>query len=257
MARPTGRRGSALILEGPAVATMPPLIEAHAGLAMSRPKNDQPSVSFHGSEIILRPWEHGDAARLKAAFSDKQIQRWCLHRLATIPEGRAWIDSWHKRWRQRRGASWAIVDRKRPDLALGQIGFRSLYLADGLAEVSCWVMPKARRRHLGTEATRMLADWAFDELGLERLEIVHSTHNPASCPVALRAGFQIEGIKRHLQLHLDGFHDMCLHSRISSDDGEPIVAAEPVAQKVAEPTLSVVLRSGVSWCRRRLGIRGR
>jgi RimJ/RimL family protein N-acetyltransferase len=73
----------------------------------------------------------------------------------------------------------------------------------------------------------MLADWAFDTLGLERLEIVHSTQNEASCPVALRAGFQKEGIKRHLQIHADGFHDMCLHSRLKDDDGEPILPDPP------------------------------
>ena len=103
------------------------------------------------------------------------------------------------------------------------MAFRSLYLADGLAELSCWVMPNARHRHLATEATRALTEWAFDTLGLVRLEIVHSTQNSSSCSVALRAGFRKEGVLRHLQRHADGFHDMCLHSRIKKDDGRPIV----------------------------------
>jgi ribosomal-protein-alanine N-acetyltransferase len=207
---------------------MPSLVEPFATLPMSRPKNDQPSICRPGVSIVLRPWVPTDATRLKAAFRDKQIQQWCLHRLDTIPEGREWIDRWNKRWRKRTGASWAIVEEKHPDIALGQIGFRSLFLADGLAEISYWIMPKFRRRHLCTDATRMLAEWAFETLGLERLEIVHSTRNDASCPVALRAGFQIEGVKRHLQIHADGFHDMCLHSRISSDSGQPIVLPAPV-----------------------------
>lgn len=193
--------------------------------------SNQPTLRRDDSAFLLRPWRHGDAAQLKAAFQDPQIQKWCLHKLQTIPEGRDWVDRWQLKWRKRTGASWAIVDRKKPDIVLGQIGFRSLYLTDGLAEVSCWIMPKARQKHLGTDATRMLAAWAFDDLGLERLEIVHSTKNKASCPVALRAGFQIEGIKRHLQVHADGFHDMCLHSRISSDSGEAIFPAAPGAEE--------------------------
>jgi uncharacterized protein YutE (UPF0331/DUF86 family) len=79
---------------------------------------------------------------------------------------------------------------------------------------------------VATDATRLLAEWAFEKLNLERLEIVHSTQNRASCPVALQAGFRIEGVKRSLQLHADGFHDMCLHSRIKSDNGEPIKSSK-------------------------------
>lgn len=241
---------------------MPSLVKPVVPLRTTR-ISSQPTIRPDGLDFVLRPWRHSDAAQLRVAFRDKQIQKWSLHKLDTIPEGRDWIDRWQTRWRKRTGASWAIVERRRPDVVLGQIGFRSLYLPDGLAEVSYWVMPRARRRHLGSDATRKLAEWAFYDLGLERLEIVHSTQNTASCPVALRAGFQIEGVKRHLQIHADGFHDMCLHSRISSDSGEAIVSRAPVAGE--KPSLPAELRDagkavarvGISCFRRLLGIRGR
>jgi RimJ/RimL family protein N-acetyltransferase len=185
----------------------------------------QPEIE--GDGVALRRWRPGDAAQLKAAFGDKQIRAWNLHEFVNLAEAREWMDHSTRRWRKRRGASWAVIDPRRPDLVLGQLGFRSLHLADGLAELSCWIMPRARRRHLATDSTRLLTRWAFDELDLVRLEIVHSVHNPAPHPVALGAGFQMEGVKRSLQRHSDGFHDMCLHSRIRSDDGEPIPIAHP------------------------------
>jgi RimJ/RimL family protein N-acetyltransferase len=105
-----------------------------------------------------------------------------------------------------------------PDTVVGQLAFRSLYLADGLAEVGYWVVPTARRAGVASRATRALSDWAIGDLGLVRLELVHSVHNPPSCGVALRAGFRIEGTKRMLQRHLDGIHDMHLHSRVQGDE---------------------------------------
>jgi RimJ/RimL family protein N-acetyltransferase len=186
------------------------------------PRAIRPQPEIRGRDFVLRPWRHVDADQLKAAFSDTEIQRWNLHKLSTAAEAEDWVERWNGRWRKQTGASWAIVDRRNSRLVLGQIAFRSLYRADGLAELSCWIAPAARRRHLATEATRILSQWAFNELGLERLEIVHSTYNPVSCPVALAAGFRIEGVKRRLQRHADGFHDMCLHSRIRSDDGMAI-----------------------------------
>jgi [ribosomal protein S5]-alanine N-acetyltransferase len=205
---------------------MPSLVKPVAALPTGR-SNDQPFICLPGVDVVLRPWASSDAAQLKAAFRDREIRRWCLHRLDTVSEGRHWIDHWNKRWRKRTGASWAIVHRKRSDIVLGQVGFRSLYVADGMAEVSYWIMPKFRRQHFATDATHVLAEWALKEMGLERVELVHSTFNDASCQVALGAGFHIEGVKRHLQIHADGFHDMCLHSRISSDDGKPISSPLP------------------------------
>jgi [ribosomal protein S5]-alanine N-acetyltransferase len=214
---------------------MPPLVRTVVPPVAARP---QPVIRTLDSSIVLRPWRHADADQLKAAFADAEVQRWNLHRLSTAAEAADWVERWNGRWRKRVGASWAVVGKWQPNIVLGQVAFRSLYLADGLAELSCWIAPAARRRHIATDATRMLSRWAFDELRLERLEIVHSTQNPASCPVALAAGFRIEGVKRRLQRHTDGFHDMCLHSRISSDDGEPIPPPEPVPTP-APPAVSV------------------
>ena len=60
--------------------------------------------------------------------------------------------------------------------------------------------------------------WAFETLGLHRIEVDHSVENPASCRVATRAGFRLEGTKRGDALHADGWHDMHLHARVAGTD---------------------------------------
>jgi len=56
---------------------------------------------------------------------------------------------------------------------------------------------------------------AFDEIRLHRLEIVHAVENMASCRVADKAGFALEGTLRSAMLHADGWHDMHLHAAIA------------------------------------------
>lgn len=213
---------------------MPFLIEPVVAASALR-TTTQPVIPVPAAGAVLRPWREADAAQVRAALSDEQIRRWNLHGVGSLGAARNWVEQWTGRWRRGTGASWAVADARRQDVVLGQVAFRSLYLADGLAELSCWVVPGARRRHLGTEATRALAAWALDTLGLERLEIVHSVRNPASCPVALRAGFRIEGVKRHLQRHEDGFHDMCLHARINGDDDRSLLPESPAADAPQAP----------------------
>ncbi len=62
----------------------------------------------------------------------------------------------------------------------------------------------------------MTVAWAFDEVGMHRLEVAHFVANPTSCRVASRAGFEAEGTRSSALQHLDGWHDMHLHRRIAA-----------------------------------------
>jgi RimJ/RimL family protein N-acetyltransferase len=98
--------------------------------------------------------------------------------------------------------------------------------AYGVAECTYWVLPAARGRGVATGATLAMAHWALHDLGLHRLELQHSTANPASCRVAAKAGFGLEGTRRSAMRHPDGWHDMHLHARLP---GDPQAAPDPGA----------------------------
>ena len=165
------------------------------------------------SDFTLRPWQASDAPAVVAGYSDPAIQRWHA-RSMTEEEARTWIESWTGRWTQETGAGWAIADHSG---VLGQICLRRLSLEEGAGEVAYWVVPAARGRRVAARALCALSAWAFDELGLQRIELNHSTANPASCRVAEKAGYGFEGTKRAAALHTDGWHDMHLHARVSDD----------------------------------------
>lgn len=50
--------------------------------------------------------------------------------------------------------------------------------------------------------------------GFHRLHLDHSTRNHASCRVATKSGYLLEGTMRSAGLHDDGRHDMHLHARV-------------------------------------------
>lgn len=66
-------------------------------------------------------------------------------------------------------------------------------------------------------AAEAVSRWAFEDLGLHRLRITHSVANPASCAVAEKAGFRLDGTMRGALLHADGWHDEHLHARLRTD----------------------------------------
>ena len=78
------------------------------------------------------------------------------------------------------------------------LGGASLEIAAdrGVGEIGYQVAPWARGRGVATAASRMIRDWAFDELEIERLEIAADVDNVASQRVARAAGFSNEGTAR-------------------------------------------------------------
>ena len=58
--------------------------------------------------------------------------------------------------------------------------------------------PDARGRGVATHAVRLIAGWAFTELGLARLELTCGPDNEASQRVAERCGFTREGLRSHM-----------------------------------------------------------
>jgi RimJ/RimL family protein N-acetyltransferase len=171
----------------------------------------QPTIDA-GEGLVLRPFRESDADALVAAYGDPDISRWhrrTLDRDEALEwvRGRAWA-----RWRAETGAEWAVVGPD--DAVVARVGLPVLHPADGIAEAGYWVMRPARGSGLAGRALAAMTGWLFG-VGLHRLELMHSVGNEASCRVATKAGFELEGVRRSALLHTDGWHDMHLHASIA------------------------------------------
>ncbi|TDE56411.1 GNAT family N-acetyltransferase [Nonomuraea mesophila] len=171
----------------------------------------QPVVPASGG-LLLRPWERADAPAFLSAYQDDEIKRWHTRRPSTEPQVLEWFDTYRQDWEREKGGHWAVT--RDGGEVLGRIALRGLDFDDGIADVAYWVLPAARGAGAASRALTALTTWAMDEIGFHRLELDHSTRNPASCRVATKSGYLLEGTKRSAAVHDDGRHDMHLHARI-------------------------------------------
>ncbi|WP_018539027.1 GNAT family N-acetyltransferase [Streptomyces sp. MspMP-M5] len=177
-------------------------------------RSAQPVLDLPGGGE-LRPWRRSDAEVLLTAAQDPAIRHWNRLLVATTEEAHQRIERMHRRWQDERSALWAIA---RPGgEAVGLIGWGDIDLGGGSAEILYWVLPAARGGGVAVEAIRRVSRWALDDLGLHRLRLCHSVANPASCRVAAKAGFSLEGTMRSALLHADGWHDEHLHALVQGD----------------------------------------
>ena len=85
------------------------------------------------------------------------------------------------------------------------------------AELGYLVAAEARGRGVATTALRLLSEWAFEELGLIRLELRIGTENVASQTVARRAGYTLEGTLRSAHVKQGLREDTQIWSRLRTD----------------------------------------
>jgi RimJ/RimL family protein N-acetyltransferase len=175
--------------------------------------SDRAQPVLEGDGLRLRPFVPADVGGLVEAYGHPSIQQWHGWSL-TRDEAQAWVVRSGELWSSERGANWAIeVDGS----FAGRVGLRTVDLFEGVAEAAYWVLPPFRGRGLSVAGVGVMTSWCFVDLGLHRMELLHSTRNEVSCRVADKAGFVFEGTLRESVLHEDGWHDMHLHARLAAD----------------------------------------
>lgn len=169
------------------------------------------------TDLTLRPWRDEDAAAILAAFATPDMARQADRPVESRDEAASWIS---RRTAERAAGSayaFAVVDGA--GTVLGHAAVGAVNHVHGIGWVSYWTTPDAQGKGVATYACKAVTRWAFDDLGLFRLELGHRTNNPASCRVAEAAGFTVEGLQRQ-KLAYDGVrYDVELHARLATDPG--------------------------------------
>jgi RimJ/RimL family protein N-acetyltransferase len=165
--------------------------------------------------LVLRCWQPLDAPAIVTAFADPVMTTQTDETIASLDAATAWIDDCVAAFARDDGYCWAVVDDD--DRVLGSVTVSSINHRHRLGWVSYWTMPASRGRGVASAATRRLAQWAFDELDLFRLELGHRVSNPSSCRVARSAGFVVEGIERGKLLRDGRRFDIETHARLQTD----------------------------------------
>jgi RimJ/RimL family protein N-acetyltransferase len=156
-----------------------------------------PVPPLAGDAVLLRPWGEADMPGIVLAFSDPVMQRFSWRTTPyTQTDARDYFAEQEEARLRGEGLDLALVEPRDQDVVLGCVSLYEVRPDQGCAAVGYWLAPRARGRGLATHAVRLLARWAFTELGLARLELTCGPDNEASQHVAERCGFSREGLLR-------------------------------------------------------------
>jgi RimJ/RimL family protein N-acetyltransferase len=159
-------------------------------------------------DLRLRPPAAADVPALVAACRDPEIPRW-----TTVPspyeEQHAVEFVRRAADGRRRGTAldFLVVDRA-TDRLVGCASLIALNWPLLTATAGYWVAAEARGMGVARRSLGIVARFAFDRLGLRRVQLDVMPANAASCRVAEAAGFRREGVRRSAFPRGDGRVDV-------------------------------------------------
>jgi ribosomal-protein-serine acetyltransferase len=189
---------------------------------MMTPPEVSPTIELSNELVVLRLLREGDVDALFAAVEESidelaQWMPWCSDGY-TRDAALAFIRSQDAAWREGREYSFAITDRPSGDL-LGGCGLNHLDWQNRRANLGYWVRRSARGHGVAPAAARLVAEFGFHELQLDRIEIIAATENVASQRVAEKVGAVREGVARKRYRVGAKTHDAVVYSLVRDDLG--------------------------------------
>ena len=100
---------------------------------------------------------------------------------------------------------------------VGNVGIDVSSKKNKIAEIAYWLSSRYRGHGIMTRCVKCLEKYAFENMDINRIEIVMEVDNKKSEAVAKRAGFVCEGIRRQSYMIYDTLKDVFTYSKLKSE----------------------------------------
>ena len=152
---------------------------------------------IESERLILRSWKMEDTSDIVEGLNNINVSKW----MATVPfpytenDAINFINYALEVEKEGKGYMFAIV-LKEENKVIGGTTLTSINKKDGTVGGGIWLNEKYQKNGYGSEAFSMRIKFAFEELGLRRMENGYFPGNDKSEQMQLRLGYKNEGMRR-------------------------------------------------------------
>lgn len=162
--------------------------------------------------LILRQGLDCDAAAVfefkgSAAVTENYAQE--PHR--QVADSRRWLERARDSFANQEDVLWVMALQENGQV-IGSVTLWNLHKSDACAELGYEMHPDFERKGFMSEAVRVVLDFGFDPLALQRVEALPLARNQASRLLLERSGFELKGIMEQKVCFRGNFLDQCIYS---------------------------------------------
>ena len=170
------------------------------------------------NDIKLRAWTEDDIeAALDIVLRNREHLQQFMHWMTpdySAEHARKFLTESIAARKDRKSLGLAIVHAS---VLIGSIGFVEFDWKGRKTEIGYWIDKNVEGRGIVTRATRLLIDYAFNELKMNRIEIQCSAENIRSAAIPERLGFKLEGYLRQSEFRNGKLHDFKIYGLLADD----------------------------------------
>lgn len=149
--------------------------------------------------LLLREWSKRDVADLVEGLNNLNVTTWLA--FAPFPytkkDATEWIDHCITNSKKKNRDSYEFaIELKSEKKVIGGVSLNNINTFQGTAGGGIWINEKYHGQGYGSEAFGERLRFAFEDLGLRRLENGFLKGNPSSFEMQKKFGYKIEGMRR-------------------------------------------------------------
>jgi RimJ/RimL family protein N-acetyltransferase len=177
---------------------------------------DMKNKTISGEKINLRPLLKSDMKLMQKWHNDKEIMR--LFAITRSTNEDYWLSSFERMVKDKSILFFGIT-LKEDNRLIGYVHLEHIIWSHRLCRDTGILIGEKEEwsKGYGTEAMRLLIKYAFEELGLHRLELMTFTFNKRGLRVWEKCGFKKEGIMRKARLSDGEWHDLIFFSLLEDE----------------------------------------
>lgn len=160
--------------------------------------------SFESERLLIRGPQAGDGAIIRPAVLEshdelKQWMPWAVN-VPSEEEYEALVRQWHLDYLGRTELKMLLFEKESGHY-IGSSGLHGIEWKVPQFEIGYWARTSCVGRGFITESTKAITDFAFEQLGAERVQIRVDTQNLKSVAIPKRLGYTLEGTLRKESRH--------------------------------------------------------
>lgn len=176
-------------------------------------------IFFTDGVITVRPFQDADASEVHAAVTKSQDEAapWLVElKGLSLADVQDYIASQPQTWNEDKAFNFLVLESNTVRI-IGGCGLTQINRRHRFCNLYFWTRTGATGHGYATRAVVLMARFAFESLGMQRMEIVIEPENLASLRVAEKAGAISEGYLRSRLHHHGESRDAVIFSLVPED----------------------------------------
>lgn len=151
------------------------------------------------NRFILKPVQETDLENIYLGLSNPEVVKYYAVSFDTLEATKEQM-AWYKNLVDTETGVWWTISSKVDGQFVGAVGLNDINKSRQTGELGFWLLPEFWRQGILTEVLPIVADYAFKNLPLARIEGFVETKNQACRAALLKLGFEYEGSEEDCEI---------------------------------------------------------